>query len=249
METPRQVIIGSHAMRHHFPDFPRDPKDLDIAVEDSQEFKSSKGLEYLHNPLLFKWVPEGSKYISSDLLLSLKMSHLFFDINWDKHMWDVQFLLKKGCQYNMDIIEELYTFWKEFHPRHRRSNLNMSKEDFFTNNINYNDGEHDNLHTFINPDPLYKRILVDGEEVTTCPKKFELLPHEDRMELVREEVYVMAWERFRDKHFMVANSKMLKKFIMQHAPLWMFPFAVENYIVLNRANRDFISQINRGLGS
>ena len=93
----RTLIIGSTAMRHHFPDFNRSPKDLDIAVEDSSSFTSTKGVEYLGNPILFKYVPEGQEYIDPNMLLSLKMSHLFFDINWAKHMWDVQFLLNKGC--------------------------------------------------------------------------------------------------------------------------------------------------------
>ena len=105
----RKVIIGSTAIKHHFPHFPREPKDLDIAVGFPKE-KSRKGIEYLENPLLFKWVSEGEEYLTPNMLLNLKMSHLFFDINWDKHMWDVQFLLKEGYKWDMVIVEELYNF-------------------------------------------------------------------------------------------------------------------------------------------
>ena len=241
----RTLIIGSTAMRHHFPDFNRSPKDLDIAVEDSSSITSTKGVEYLGNPILFKYVPEGQEYIDPNMLLSLKMSHLFFDINWAKHMWDAQFLLNKGCSYDMTLIEELYDFWKEYHPRHRRSNLNMSKDNFFTNAINYDEHEHDYLHTLINPTPMYTKILVDGKDVEICPSKFDNLTHEEKLDVVREEVYVMAYERYKNDHFMVANAKMLKKFIMQHAPMWMFPFVVKNYVSLNRANKDFLTLIQK----
>lgn len=242
----KKVIIGSTAIKHHFPHFPREPKDLDIAVEFPKE-KSRKGIEYLENPKLFKWVSQDEEYLTPNMLLNLKVSHLFFDINWDKHMWDVQFLLKEGCKWDMTIIEELYNFWKEFHPRHRRSNPSGKKDEFFNNAINYDTIEHDSLHEILNPHPMYKRILVDGEEVQICPNKFNNLSHDEKLDVVREEVWVMAYERFKGNHFMSANSKMLKKFIMQHAPIWMFPFVVENYITLIRTNKDFISILDDGL--
>jgi hypothetical protein len=247
MNEPRKLIIGSTAMRHHFPDFNREPKDVDYAVEDANYFTSSREVEYLENPVLFKYVKDGQVYIDPDMLLSLKMSHLFFDINWAKHMWDVQFLLNKGCTYDMVLIQELYDFWKAFHPRHRRSDLNMSKEEFFTNSVNYDEHEHDFLHTFINPIPTYTKILADGKDVEISEDKFNNLNFEDKLNVVREEVYVMAYERYKTDHYAVANAKMLKKFIMQHAPMWMFPFVVKNYVSLNRANINFINLIETQL--
>ena len=242
-----ELIIGSTALKHHYPEFNREPKDLDIAVLDSSKYQSSREVEYLENPVLFKYVEEGQKYIDPDMLLTLKMSHLFFDINWGKHMWDTQFLLKQGCKYDKDLLMELFEYWKEFHPRYRRSNLEMSKEDFFTNAINYDEHEHDYLHTLINPTPLYQSILVDGEEVEISEDKFNALPFETKLELVREEVYVMAYERYSEKHFLVAYDMMMRKFIRQHAPIWMFPFIVENYLKLTRAKFDFITTIKEGL--
>ena len=159
------------------------------------------------------------------------MSHLFFDNRWDKHMWDVQFLLGKGCKYNVDIMMELYEYWKPSYPRHRRSDLDMDKEQFFTNAINYDENEHDYLHTLINPEPLYQKILVEGKEVEISEEQFNNL----------------SYERYRDDHFLVAYSKMMKKFVRQHAPIWMFPFVVENYLQLNRAKFNFITQIQKQL--
>jgi hypothetical protein len=247
MIESRKLIIGSTAMRHHFPDFNREPKDVDYAVEDAKYFTSSREVEYLENPVLFKYVKDNQEYIDPNMLLSLKMSHLFFDINWAKHMWDVRFLLNKGCIYDIALIEELYNFWKDFHPRHRRSNLEVSKDEFFTNAINYDNNEHDILHTYINPVPMYTKILADGKDVEISEDKFNLLTLEEQLDVVREEVYVMAYERYKNYHFMIANAKMLKKFIMQHAPMWMFPFVVKNYVSLNRANINFINLIEKQL--
>lgn len=243
----KELIIGSTAMRYHFPDFNREPKDIDIAVESTEGLKTTREVEYLENPILFKHISDGQKYIDPNMLLTLKMSHLFFNINWDKHMWDVQFLLKKGCQYDYNLLLELYDYWKDFHPRHRRSNLNMTKDEFFTNAINYDEHEHDHLHTLINPEPTYQKILVDGKDVEISEDKFNGLSLNEKLDVVREEVYVMAYERYKNKHYLIAYSKMLKKFIMQHAPIWMFPFVVENYLKINRAEINFINLIKNQL--
>lgn len=242
-----ELIVGSTALKHHFPDFNRVPKDLDIMVPDASIYKSSPEVEYLENPLIFNHVKEGQKYIDPDLLLTLKMSHLFFDIRWDKHMWDVQFLLEQGCKYDINIMMGQFEYWAGFQKRYKRSDLEMTKEKFFTNAVNYDEHEHDYLHTLITPTPAYQKILVDGEDVEISEDKFNALSFEEQLDVVREEVYVMAYERYKDKHFLVAYSKMLKKFIRQHAPVWMFPFVVENYIKLSRAKIDFITQIQKQL--
>jgi len=242
-----ELIIGSTALKYHFPDFNREPKDLDIAVPDSSKYKTSREIEYLQNPVIFKYIEEGQKYIDPNLLLSLKMSHLFFDNRWDKHMWDTQFLIDKGCEYDINIMMDLYEYWKKDYPRHRRSDLDMTKDEFFTNAINYDENEHDYLHTLINPEPLYRKILVGGKEVEISEAQFNALDFETKLELIREEVYVMAFERYKDKHHLVAYSIMLKKFIRQHAPIWMFPFVVENYIKLSRAKINFITKIETQL--
>ena len=39
------IVIGSTAMKIHFPDFNRQPKDLDIAVE-HEKVSTKKGIEY-----------------------------------------------------------------------------------------------------------------------------------------------------------------------------------------------------------
>lgn len=238
-----QLIIGSTAMKYYYPDFPRIPKDLDIV---SDRTYSENGIEYLYNPVLPKYQESG--YLLPDLLLTLKVSHLFYDIKWEKHMFDVQFLLKKGCKINMQLFEELYAFWQEYHPKNHRSNLNMSAKEFFDNAIEPVEGlSHDELHLLINPNPTFQKVLIG--EVLVSEDKFNNLSFEDKCNLVYEEVEIMAYERYRHMNHMIAYSKMLKKFIISHAPIWEALFIIENYILLHKARQNFIEKINNQLPS
>jgi hypothetical protein len=46
------IIIGSTAIKHYFPDFPREPKDLDFAVMPGEKFEKKGGVEYLENSVI-----------------------------------------------------------------------------------------------------------------------------------------------------------------------------------------------------
>ena len=225
------IIIGSHAIKHFYPDFPREPKDLDYACkQENPQVKivpDNMRVEYLYNPVITKYVGEEEVYLNPDLLLTLKASHLFWDINWDKHMFDVQFLLKNGHTINRKIFYELYDFWNEYHSKNKRSDLNKSKEDFFTNAINYDEHEHDELHLLINPVPMYTMLLAEGKEVELDENKFYPMTHRQKCAVVYEETMVMAYERYKKLGYLRAYSRMLKKFIREHAPMYVALFAIE----------------------
>jgi hypothetical protein len=225
----KEVIIGSSAIKHWYPDFSRDPKDLDIAV-DVKDVKRKGATEYLYNPVLFKYVDERQEYLTPMQLLTLKMSHITWNINFKKHMYDIQFLLEKGVSYDKEMYQELYDFWVEYHGRSRRSDLTMSSEEFFDNALN--EFDHDYLHTLLKPIPSYTKILKDGAEVEPDEDKFNSLTFEEKISVIEEEVMVMSYERFRDKHFKVGYNMMLHKFIVGHAPLWQIFFIVENFKTL-----------------
>ena len=246
MITRDKIIIGSTAIRYHFPDFNREPKDLDYVVRNTTGFNTTRGVEYLPNPILFKY--EDGEYLSPDLLLTLKMSHLFWDINWDKHLFDVQFLLDKGCEYNPDVLNHLIEYWMKNNPTQRRSDLVMSKDDFFDNAIN-NDSkyDHDFLHTIINPKPTYKKVLRDGADVDVDENKWNMLSHEDKKNIIFEEVYIMAYERYRDFGFKRAYGRMLKKYLMLHAPRYVAIFGILNYKEIYKPEYNFVDKINNNL--
>lgn len=247
------IIIGSSAIKHWYPDFPREPKDIDVIpceYNNSSNHKFSKRTEWLANPVLtdyMKNINRLNNYLNPNLLLTLKASHLFWDISWGKHMFDVQFLLKKNCAIHNDLFFKLYNYWNEVHGENKRSDLEMSKKDFFTNAINYNESEHDDLHKILNPSPVYMKVLKDNCEVELDEIKFLSLTFEEKLNFVREEVMVMAFERYGHLDYRPAYYRMLKKFIMSHAPIWSTIFIIENYIELHKPTYNYIKTLKNGL--
>lgn len=240
------MIIGSTAIKHYFSDFPREPKDLDVVVLTKKGLdKPVNNTEFLENPIILKYQDSG--YLEPNLLLSLKISHLFWDVNWSKHLFDVQFLLGKGCKYNVTLIKELYDFWQDYLPKIRRSRLELNKEDFFNNAVNEDSEEHDYLHTLLNPTPSYTKLLKDGCEVELDENKWYNLTEDEKSDVVFEETAVMAYERYKNIDYRRAYNKQLKDNIMKHFPMYIALFAIENYPQLERPKYNFKTKIENEL--
>jgi len=237
------ILIGSSAIKHWFPDFPREPKDKDYIRQGEKE-KSTQNVEYHTNLILENY---HSDILSPDYLYTLKISHTIgWDINWDKHVYDIQFLKSKGCKVNKILLHNLYDYWNMVHERNRRSQLDMSAEDFFDNAVKC-PYDHDYIHTLINPYPTFNKVLKDGAEVEVSEEKFNALSFEEKSDLVTEEIFVMAFERWSNLDYRKAYSKMLKKFIINHAPIWESVWILENFITLHRPKYNFIDAINKKL--
>jgi hypothetical protein len=234
------ILIGSSAIKHWFPDFHREPKDIDYI---SPTGERTHGTEYLHNPILDSLECD---ILPPDLLYTLKMSHLCWNINWEKHMFDLQFLKKKGCKLNEDYFWKLYNYWPEIHGKNKRSDLKMTKDEFFSNSVNYDTMEHDQVHLLLNPVPIYTKILMDGKEVELDPIKWQNLSIEDKLDLVREEVMVMAHERYKNMDYRRGYDLMLKKFIISHCPIFSLIFTIENYVELLKPKFNFYKIIENG---
>lgn len=132
--------MGSRAMRNLFPDFPREPVDTDYIVpkllEDEKYGYNGSGYVEYHEipPFNYKFVDEDSDdELTADELYTLKVSHLFWDIKWDKNMFDVVFLNNKGAKLIEPLFLELYAHWLKVHGEPRRSNLTLTKDEFFDN--------------------------------------------------------------------------------------------------------------------
>jgi len=108
------------------------------------------------NPIILREQETG--YLKPNLLLSLKISHMFWDFNWDKHMFDIQFLLGKGCIYDLELIYKLISFWEVILPKVRRSKLEQDKDAFFSNTVNTDINQHDYYHTLITKIVNYKHF-------------------------------------------------------------------------------------------
>jgi len=242
------IKIGSSRIKELFPDFSREPKDLDYAV--GFDIKSNeKGIEYLYNPIIMNWCGGGGM-TDKDALYTLKLSHVvgwrLENRSWDKHVFDIQFLKSKGCEIIWPLFYELYEFWGTIHGPNKRSDLEMSAENFFDNTLDCK-YSHDLLHTLINPNPTYISILKDGEEVDVSEEKFNSLSFEEKCNLVYEEVEIMSAERYKGLGYLFRYKRMLDKFIISHAPIWEAIFILENYKFLCKARQNFMIKINSKL--
>lgn len=228
----KRTLIGSNAIKYWFPDFPREPKDIDYVGEG----KNGDGIEYLPNPVLENYL---SDILYPDDLYTLKVSHTVgWDINWDKHMYDQQWLKAKGCILNEHLFFKLYNYWSELHGNNKRSDLEMSADMFFNNAVKF-PVYHDDIHKLLikhpyfegQVEPTYSMILKEGAEVEVSELKFNRLTEKQKYNLVFEEVAVMSIEnRFDPKlGYKHLYHRMLKKFILNHAPLWEALWIVENY--------------------
>jgi hypothetical protein len=242
-------IIGSVAASNLFLDFKRKPFDLDILIQSKEEkfatFNDKQKIEFHFIPPLYDYIENNGKIVTGNILLTLKSSHIFWDIKWDKTMFDIVFFFEHGCKIIPELFHELYEHWNKEHGRNHRSKLDISAEKFFDNALKEYD--HDYLHTLINPSPTYFKILKDNAEVEVSEEKFNFLSHEEKLSLVREEIYVMAFERRGDKSYRRAYGWMLKKFIMYHAPLWEVLFILENYRDLQQPQFNYIQKLENEL--
>ena len=235
-----KTLIGSRAIKFWFPDFPREPKDYDFIVDTIGSIGPNE--EQYVIPAF-----EGYRRIvmTPNDLYTLKVSHLFWDIKWSKHMYDVVFLKSKGCVLNQGLFCELYNHWRVVHKHNRRSNLNMKAADFFNNALKKYD--HEALHRIINPVPSYIKILEDGQEVMISEKKWNALSHEEKLQVVREETYVMAFERLAGRDYRTAYYWMIKQMIISHLPMYAAVWAIENYYELRKPLFNYKQKIENEL--
>lgn len=247
-----ELLIGSRAILHHFPDFPRTPQDWDMVVEPGCESNyelDGEVFELYNIPPLYKRRNlereslDGIGIATPEELLTLKVSHLFWDIKWEKTMWDVVWLKKKGLEIDMDLFRELYDFWCGEKGTPKRSDLTVTKDQFFDNAL-MGGLDHDYLHTLINPVPTYTKILIDPNGVEVSEDKYNLLSHEEKLELVREECYVMAYERLANRHYKTAYEWMVKQMILVHAPFYEALFIINNYDELRKPLYNFKEKLD-----
>jgi hypothetical protein len=236
------MIIGSCAMRRWFPDFGREPKDMDIVG--GPDPVTDLRIERLNNPVLAAR-PElfEDGYLKPSALLALKLSHLFWDVFWDKHCFDMVWLYGKGVEPDMDLFWDLHAHWTANPPSLglRRSNLDMTADEFFDNALTC-DVPHDDLHEMLSDTPAYKSILVG--EVQTSDDLFDALPHGEKIRLVREETMVMAYERAGTRTWRAAYSWMLRRLIWKHLPVRQALWALRHYREIYIPEFDYIDKIN-----
>lgn len=233
-----KLIIGSHAAKHYFSDF-RFPNDTDYINKDSSEVTKT-----VQN----YWIPEfqfildnnkDPKFIDADFLFTLKSSHFGWDIHWQKTAADILFLKSKGCRLHKELYKSLAEGWKRVHGEKWAKLKDKKAGEFFADNV-IRKYVHDDIHEAIAvyDEPLYYRMLERRDSVKCLESKFNEIPFEDQILLVKEEVWVTALERYLIPSDFTdspksAYGKSLKKLITTMsgggAKGWFKLFMIDNY--------------------
>lgn len=196
------LIYGSTAIKYFFPDYDKDPRDLDIITrEDNKlhlDIPGCKRIEQYYLPE-FEYIFENNRdelYIDPDFLYTIKMSHLSWDINWDKHMRSAIYLQEKGAKLDKELYDSLLLAWERVHGK-KSVRMNVKNSEFFKENI-YRKFNHEFLHEqFAFYDrPLNEKIRKDLDRPLCSEELWNQLSQEDKMKCAIEEIYVLAAERY-----------------------------------------------------
>jgi hypothetical protein len=152
----------------------------------------------------------------------------------------------RNVQFLPELFDILYPVWEEWYGK-KKAKLNVSAEDFFNNKV-LRIYDHDSIHRSIAyyDRPLYERILADGQDVMVDKAKFDCMPYDDKLKLVREEVYATALERqiIPSEYKMsprAAYSWALRKTITDFSKGWFPKFIVLNYSHLYAPDIDYVN--------
>lgn len=142
-------------------------------------------------------VPTEDGYATPDAIYTIKCSHAIYDIKWSKHKLDILHLKWNGCKIIPELYEALKLHWKEVHGNKDFLSLDKTKEQFFTDNVSYLH-DHDFLHELVAyPNkPMYSNCLKEGHQVYIDRDKFKAMPFENQIRMFREEITVIAAERW-----------------------------------------------------
>lgn len=239
----KKILTGSTILKKHFNQF-REPKDVDYFINEKGATSGVKGIEYLYNPIIFNFpslFKEGEMTLQG--LFNVKFSHLRFNINWDKHIYDIQFMLENcpnDCVLDREYQRHQFEFWEKYLPKVRRSKLEQDKEEFFNNAVNDDIHQHDFLHTLIANPPAYTKLLKDGASVELDENKWHALCNKEKDDVVLEEVLVMASERYRDGTDVISSAfrRQLRENIIKHFPPYIAEYAILNHRRLSKFTKE-----------
>ena len=252
------MIIGSSAARWWDVPLGNADSDLDVMVHDEDMLEDYPfGCDSSIVPIeVYNTIYNASGYVSPEVLLTLKMSHLAWDIKWDKTKRHIITLLNLGYEPDYDAYVLLKKYWESVHGDKSFLSLKKDKDDFFDDHVVYK-YDHDYLHELVAypNEPMYTRCLEDGESVMTSETKFRGMSHVDQVRMFREEVTVIAIERWLTNDvnkgrysWYESYSLSLKKTITTLTKNWANDFMIMNIRELSKPQYDLFENAIRVLG-
>ena len=232
----KNILIGSQAAKNWFKDFPRKPADTDYITE--QETTIYTGFKYILDNNLHK-----NSIATPETLFTLKMSHIYWDIWWDKTLYDIVYFQNKGLQINQELYNLLYKDWEKKYQT-KKIKMDKSNEEFFKDNVNRK-YVHDDIHQSIAfyDKPLYEKVKTDLTKAALSKKLFDQLTKEDQIKLALEEINVVSLERFLiPSNFKIrpkaARYKAIKQLVVSMSKGWFPKFIIDNFKTIHIENKN-----------
>ena len=232
------LIVGSTALKR-FGVNRGEPKDIDRWFSRGDENgigAHDDSVIPCHIYQMLKWQHSNTGTVNPHAIYTIKMSHLPHDIKWEKTKNDIIWLKAKGCQLILPLYHELKLHWETVHGDKSFLSLLQNKDEFFNDFVHY-EYDHDYLHEVVaSPaQPMYNMCLKDGEAVLTDKAKFCKMSGEDQIRMFREEIAVIALERWvlnpkckRSIGWYEAHGMALKKTIISLTKNWATDFLIHN---------------------
>lgn len=233
-----EVVIGSTALEL-FNYNRKEPADLDIFTDNKERVNSGDDCHYVPTKILSLMSTiemDGVVYATPDTIYTIKLSHAVYPIHWHKTKLDILWLKSKQCKVIWSLYTELIEWWKQEHGNKEFLSLNKNKDSFFDDAVEC-PIDHDYLHELVAyPNkPVYTKCLKDNEEVLIDKIKFDRMSFEDQVRMFREEIAVIALERWklnpnikRRISWYQAYMFSLEKTVTRLTKGWASRFIVEN---------------------
>lgn len=248
-EHPEAVLVGTYGIqsyceKHGTPHkyFSRGT-DYDILVGDHVEKHVDERIDFIHSTSILEYLHDNNLVVDHvadlNVAYTLKLSHIYYmnGVQFRKHVSDLMMLRGMGAQ----VIEDLYTIahndWNQKYGANKVS-LNKKSRDFFTGKVD-RFFEHDSIHEMLAyyDEPMFRKILVDGEEVLTSKVKFDNLTYKDKLITVWEEANVLTLERSiipaatkpEESTLYTLYAKQLELLVTRYTTGWFPRFIAENW--------------------
>jgi hypothetical protein len=188
------LIIGSAAAYHWFSDW-RKPKDLDLLTPTEINGNPTVDVQWYEMATEVIAASKDEVFADPDLLYTLKVSHAYWDIHWDKTLYDIWQLQKRGAVLNQELHDKLVKTWTKIHGP-KKVNLNQPKELFWKDAVR-RQHDHEWLHTQVafGEYPMHLDLHTDGSAVMMDRAKFFALSLDDQRKVAMEEILTIAIER------------------------------------------------------
>lgn len=251
------MIIGSTALKYHGISV-GEPKDLDVMITANHpKIMYPDNTDIVVIPKhIYKLIFKASGYCTPADILTIKMSHMAWDTKWDKTKRHVLCLLHLGYKPNKSLYLLLKHHWQSVYGSKDHLSLAKTKSKFFNDYVTYV-YDHDYLHELVSypKEPTYLSCLKNNEEVLICKSKFDLLSHDQQLSMFREEITVIAVERWLVNPinkgkicWTKAYSMALKKVITSLTKNWATDFVIFNLPSLYKPDYNYFKYALKMLG-